>query len=218
MFHLMQLPRRRLLRPALVLLTLVLTSIASASLVYQLPKVIRDEVVPGWEKIGGYNGPSVVLDPPDATSNSLPALILDSHMWGDPTVDPVVDTTLVGDTSLPYAPGTAYVLKFHFARFDTAPNQNANLSPFYGAFAYQVWAGHPDKGSTPALRATSICASSPSGPSPATAARSTPTSRPKSPTCASKPSRPSRPRLPPGGAARRHTSLPPRRTYLLFAT
>jgi hypothetical protein len=116
---------------------------------YELPRLPKDIVLVGWEKIGGYNGPQVVLDEPPSSASSLHAVTLDSHLWGDPSLVKPVDTTLIADTGAPYVAGTAYRLTFAFARYDTAGAYESEKNfTFFGAFAYQLWAGHPEKGGT----------------------------------------------------------------------
>jgi hypothetical protein len=119
---------------------------ADAVVLYRLPPW-QAEPLAGWERPKGYGGPGMTLEEATGASNSLPAITLDSQRWWtEAGEDSIVDTIIVGDTGVIYERGSGYVLTFHFARYDTAPHRfAADASPFFGALAYQVWVGHPDK-------------------------------------------------------------------------
>jgi hypothetical protein len=119
----------------------------SAAPLYILPE-LSGAPIDGWTKPKGYAGPQLMLEDPSNAANSLPAIVLDSHRWwNEASVDTTTDSEVIGDLGVAYDKNSSYVLSFHFARYGTAPHLGADKdSPFFGALAYQIWAGHPEKG------------------------------------------------------------------------
>jgi hypothetical protein len=100
--------------------------------------------LPGWQKQGGYGEPAIVMDWSVNTSSGLPALHLDSQFY-EPNggADIALESSLLGDTAVPYEPGASYRLSFILARADTGGSKDDDLA-FYGGLRYQLWAGNPN--------------------------------------------------------------------------